>query len=91
MTDTQHTLPHQLVMNDRRQLQISGVSDVGSFDEHTVIAHTSLGELTIRGQELTISRLSIESGDLAISGTIDALEYRTVEPRRGGLLGRLFK
>ncbi len=91
MTDTQYTLPHQLVMNDRRQLQISGVTDVGSFDEHTVVAHTSQGELTVRGHDLTISRLSVESGDLTVTGTVDALEYLTVEPRRAGLFGRLFK
>ncbi len=90
MTDT-HPLPHQLVLNDRQQLQLTGVSDVGSFDDLTVVARTSLGELTIRGHDLSICRLSIESGDLSVTGTIDALEYRTVEARRGGLFGRLFK
>ena len=86
-----HATPHQLILDDRRQLRISGVSDVISFDDRTVIAHTSLGELTVKGHDLTVCRLSTESGDLSIEGTVDALEYSTVEERRGGLFGRLFR
>ena len=43
------SLPHNLVLEDRRSLMVSGVSDVDSFDEQTVIVFTEMGELTVRG------------------------------------------
>ncbi len=42
-------MPHHLVLEDRRALTVSGVSDVDSFDELTVIIYTDLGELTVKG------------------------------------------
>ena len=56
-------MPHQLILEDRRALTLSGVSDVDSFDEMTVIVYTDLGELTIKGENLHINRLNLESGD----------------------------
>lgn len=90
MTDT-HTAPHQLVLSDRKRLDLTGVSDVDSFDDRTVVARTTLGELTVKGQALSVCRLSIDSGDLSVEGTIDSLEYTAIETRKGGLFGRLFK
>lgn len=86
-----HLTPHQLVLNDRKRLDLTGVADVDSFDDRTVVARTALGELTVRGQALSVCRLSIDSGDLSIEGTIDSLEYTTVEPHKGGLFRRMFK
>lgn len=46
-------MPHHLVLEDRRALTVSGVSDVDSFDELTVIIYTDLGELTVKGEGCT--------------------------------------
>ena len=83
--------PHRLLLDDRRTLTVSGVSDVDSFDENTVIAYTSLGELTVKGRELHIQRLSVETGELLLEGQIDSLLYAEVASRAGGFFGRLFK
>lgn len=83
-------MPHQLLLEDRERLTISGVSDVDSFDETTIVVYTDLGELTIKGDNLHISRLNVETGDLKVEGTIAALTY--AEPAvKGGFFGRLFK
>ncbi|MBR5539752.1 MAG: sporulation protein YabP [Clostridia bacterium] len=87
---TETSLPHQLVLDDRRRLSVSGVSDVDSFDDTTVIAHTALGDLTIKGQSLHISRLNTETGDLTMEGQIDLLEYTDPKPR-GNTLRRWFR
>lgn len=84
------SVPHQLVLTDRHQLTVSGVSDVDSFDESGIIAHTSLGELTIRGRDLQICRFNIDSGDLSVEGHIDCVEY-SAEQLKHGLFGKLFK
>ena len=56
-------MPHHLVLEDRRALTVSGVSDVDSFDELTVIIYTDLGELTVKGEGLHINRLNVETGN----------------------------
>ena len=84
-------LPHQLVVNDREQLTVSGVSDVDRFDDAVILAHTSVGDLTIRGEKLRIDRLNIDTGDLSVGGRIDQLEYTESVSGKGGFLGKWFR
>ena len=82
--------PHTLAMEARRQLTLSGVEEVESFDENEIVMTTSCGSLVIRGEGLSISRLSVDAGDVTVSGRIDALSYE--EPARSGRLwSRLFR
>jgi len=90
-TEKLPTMPHQVIMQDRCQLELTGVSDVDSFDETTVIAYTSLGQLTIRGNSLHIRRLDLEGGSLSLEGHVDTLVYADTLQRGGGFFGRLFR
>lgn len=81
--------PHQLIMQDRRSIDMSGVSDVQSFDERIVKAFTSYGELTVSGSELHIKHLDLDHGSFSLEGHIESLTY--TEPARGGFFGRLFR
>ena len=85
------SLPHNLVLEDRRMLTVSGVSDVDSFDEETVVVFTDLGELTIRGSNLHINRLSVEVGELTVEGNIAALIYSEDTRKSGGFFSRVFR
>ena len=49
MSSTAMSAPHTLVIEDRKRLSVSGVTDVESFDEETVALATELGELIIHG------------------------------------------
>lgn len=83
-------LPHKLTLNERKHLTLSGVTEVVSFDDTTVVLHTVLGSLEIQGQDLQLKNLSMEGGQVAVDGHICALLYE--EPRSGGgFWGRLFK
>lgn len=82
-------LPHQVIMQDRKCLELSGVTDVDSFDDTVVICVTSLGRLTIRGSGLHLHRLDLSGSSLSVEGSIDALTYSDV--RKGGLFGRLLR
>ena len=82
---------HNLVMENRKKLTVSAVTDVDSFDEQTIVMYTDLGQLTVRGENLHINKLSVESGDMEIEGTIIALAYSEKTPVRGGLLARIFR
>jgi sporulation protein YabP len=85
------SMPHSLVLEDRKLLTVSGVSDVDSFDEETVVVFTDLGELTIRGSNLHINRLSVEVGELTVEGNIAALIYSDEMPKSGGFFSRVFR
>lgn len=81
-----------LILENRKNLSISGITDVDSFDEKAICLYTQLGELTIQGKELHIDSMSVETGDMTITGDIWAIVYGDKE-RKGPLsaLGRLFK
>lgn len=88
--DGQPQLPHKLTLNERRQLTMTGVTEVVSFDETAVVLHTSLGALLIQGRDLKLKTLSLDGGQVAVDGVITGLNYE--EPRaRGGWASRLFK
>ena len=85
------SMPHNLVLEDRRLLTVSGVSDVDSFDEETVIVFTDSWELTVRGSDLHINRLSVEMGELTVEGRIGALIYSEDVQKSGGFFSRVFR
>lgn len=84
----QEQMPHKLVLSDRQQLTMTGVTEVVSFDDTAVVLRTELGTLVIQGRELQLKTLSVEGGQVAVEGTVSALSYE--EPRgQGGWLRRL--
>lgn len=85
----QEHLPHKLQLVERQQLTMTGVTEVVSFDDTTVVLQTSLGTLVIQGRELQLKNLSLEGGQVSVSGTVSALIYE--EPRQGGGWRRLFR
>ena len=80
---------HHILLEGREQLTVSGVEEVESFDENTIVMVTSKGTLVVRGEDLHIEKLSLDGGDLRVEGTVSALIYETDERPRGGLLSRL--
>lgn len=89
MASQELQLPHKLTLNERKQLTVTGVTEVVCFDENTVVLHTVLGTLEIHGQDLKLKTLSIDGGQVAVAGQITALLYE--EPRTAGFWGRLFR
>ena len=85
-------IPHSLILDNRKSLSIAGVSDVDSFDEQTVVVYTSIGELTIKGEQLHINNLNLETGDLKIDGKVGSLVYsENKSPQNKGFFTKLFK
>jgi sporulation protein YabP len=83
-------VPHSLIVENRRTLTATGVSNVDSFDEQTIVAYTDMGELIIRGSQLKINKLNIETGELTLMGDIISMSYSDNKPV-GGIFSRLFK
>ena len=83
---------HNIIIENRKSMNVSGITDVNSFDEKVICLYTQLGELTIQGKELHIDSMSVETGNLTITGDIWAVIYGDRD-RKGPLsfLGRLFR
>ncbi len=82
-------LPHKLELHERKHLTMTGVTEVVSFDESTVVLRTSLGFLMVHGKDLKLKTLSPDGGQVVVDGTVSALVYE--EPRQaGGWMHRLF-
>lgn len=64
-----------ILLESREKLTISGVSDVLSFDDQIVIVETELGLLTIKGENLKINKLNIDTSDFSLNGHISSLTY----------------
>lgn len=82
---------HHIILEERERLTVSGVEEVESFDENTIVMDTARGALVVRGQDLHIEKLSLDGGDLKVEGIIDSLTYEESRQDRGGLLSRLFR
>lgn len=83
------TLPHRLELNERKLLNLSGTTEVISFDEGAVVLKTELGQLTVHGKNLQLKSLTPEGGQVTVEGQIDAMIYE--DPRPSGGLRRLFR
>ena len=83
-----------VVLENREKLSISGVKDVLSFDDQVVIVETELGLLTIKGEELKINKLSIDTSEVIVEGDINSLTYsdnKDFEKSKGNLISKIFK
>ncbi len=82
-----------LILENRHKLSISGVMDVLSFDDQIVILETDLGMLTVKGDNLKINKLSIDTADVIIEGEINTLSYsqKDLERRNEGIFSKIFK
>ena len=82
-------LPHKLTLDSREKLIVTGVTEVLSFDEGSVVMKTHLGTLTVLGENLVLKTLSAEGGNLAVSGHVSAVQYE--EARPAGFWQRLLR
>lgn len=93
MLDT--TLNHLVSINDRKNINISGVKKIESFDNEEFLLETTMGYMVIKGSELEIVKLDTYQGNVSIKGKIDSLTY-VDENTKGskkddGFFNRLFK
>ena len=86
-------IPHNLIMEGRKKLSITGVMDIDSYNEQGVIALTELGILIIKGSDIHINKLNTESGDVTIEAKeIISLTYTSIgDKKANSIIKSLFK
>ena len=82
-----------LILENRKKLSVSGVNDVLSFDDEIVMIETELGLLTVKGDNLKINKLSIDTSEVIVEGEISYLAYsdKDIENSRGNFISKRFK
>ncbi len=87
-------LRHNVIIESRERISVTGVLEVISFDEEAIITDTEMGVLIIRGTNLHVNRLNLDNGELEIDGEISNLHYEeqnTFSKGKSSFLGKLFK
>ena len=83
-----------LILENRGKLSISGVLDVLSFDDQVVILETELGLLTVKGENIRINKLRIDTSEVIVEGDISSLSYSEKgndKTPKGSLISKIFK
>ena len=83
---------HNFLLENREKMSLSGVLDVDIFNPDMVVVQTEMGMLTIKGIDLHISKLNLESSELSLEGEINSCIYSEKTGTNGGsLLSKIFK
>ncbi|MDE5576421.1 MAG: sporulation protein YabP [Oscillospiraceae bacterium] len=83
---------HNIILEGRKKMSVSGVTDVDRFDENTVLLYTTMGEMTVRGEDLHVNDLSVESGEMNIEGEIRSVVYGDIDRRSPlSFIGKIFR
>jgi len=73
--EKQTNIMQNVILENRKKLTLTGIRDVLSFDDEIVVVEYELGLLNIKGTDLRVNKISVETGDVIVDGTIRAIEY----------------
>lgn len=84
-------LPHSLIIDGRKNISVTGVTEADNFNDEEIILYTSYGQITIKGENLQISVLSTESGDVTASGKVNSVTYSDRTEKHQSFLSKVFR
>lgn len=81
-----------ILLENRSKMTITGVEQVDSFNDNTIVLRTIKGGITIKGEELNIGQLNLENGNVKIDGVINGIIYNNKDSStKAGIMGKIFK
>lgn len=83
---------HNIKLEGRKKLELTGVIEVINFNEESVILETCMGGLLIKGSNMKVNALNVENGDMCIGGFINSLTYVSKDKtKKESILKKMFK
>lgn len=85
---------HNITINNREDIKMSGILDVLSFDEELVICQSDIGVLVLKGAELHVKKLDLDNGVLELTGYIMGLQYEqdhVLSKNKPSIFSKIFK
>jgi len=92
--ELENTFNHGISISERKNIIITGVKKIESFDNEEFFMETTLGFLVIKGEELEIIKLDTYQGNVSIKGRIDSMAYidsGSKKDKESSLITKLFK
>lgn len=81
-----------IILENREKLSVSGVVDILTFDEEEIALETELGMLTVKGEQLKVEKLSVDTGEIVAHGQFDSILYsKESAPKSGGFFKNIFR
>lgn len=92
-TDIISNYNHNITITERKNIVISGVKKIESFDEEEFLLETAMGFLIIKGSDLEIIKLDTYQGNVSIKGKINSLNYLDTnkKEKEESMFNKLFK
>ena len=85
---------HGISIAERKNILVTGVKKIVSFDNEEFLMDTTLGFLIIKGNDLEIIKLDTYQGNVSIKGTVDSISYKSQDGKKEKeetIIGKLFK
>lgn len=85
---------HNITISERKNIVITGVKKIDSFDNEEFLLETSMGYIIIKGDNLEIIKLDTYQGNVSIKGKINSLVYmdgKNKKEKEEGVFSKLFK
>ena len=73
--DMDNNYSHGISIAERKNVLVTGVKKIESFDNEEFFMDTTLGFLVIKGSELEIIKLDTYQGNVSIKGNVDSFSY----------------
>lgn len=89
--DSLASLNHNITIQERKNIMLTGVKKIESFDNEEFLLETTMGNIIIKGNELEIIKLDTYQGSVSIKGVINSLNYTNNTKKEDGVFSKLFK
>lgn len=88
-----NTITHSITINERKNIVITGVKKITSFNNNEFLLDSNMGFITLKGTDLEIVKLDTFQGNVSIKGTINSLNYseRYKKDKEESVFNKLFK
>lgn len=88
------TSNHSISIQERKNILITGVKKIDSFDDEEFLLETNMGYIVIKGEDLEIVKLDTYQGNVSIKGKINSLIYMessNKKEKENSIFNKLFK
>lgn len=85
---------HSISINERKNIVVTGVKKIDSFDDEEFLLETNMGYIIIKGKDLEIIKLDTYQGNISIKGRLNSLNYvenLNKKDKEDSIIGKLFK
>ena len=82
----------ELKLINRNSLYLTGVKKIINLESDEFIVDSVYGKLIIKGNDLEVTVIDIDKGDLKLKGTIDSIVYSNIKSKsKESIITKLFK